>query len=247
MKLKIRKLEFHQKILLFIFLLLVLNCVLFIITGYLNFHLDKLFSNYKIVINHLTIPKSSVIIAPIIEEIIKFVGYGILLLFNLKILSKLEYASKRKFLNKYLIIAFLISAGGFGLFEGVIHNVGFNRLCFIAFISLNTLIHITYSIYPFILGRKYRNWFICFLPIAMLLHAFHNFLIGIVWDNKWVTVIMVTIFLLPILVLKHKHWHTIIEKIYSIKFKNHKRANRFLYLIFFIIYVYIFFCCLLAF
>lgn len=247
MKHKKRKIIHYEKILIFIFLLLILSCILFIIAGNLNYHFDNLFSKYIIIVKDIAIPKTSVMIAPIVEETIKFVGYVVLLFFNLKIISKLGYASKRKFLNDYLSVAFLISAGGFGLFEGAIHNAGFNRLCFIAFISLNMLVHITYSIYPFLLGRKYHNWFICFLPIGILLHAFHNFLIDLVWDNKWVTVLMVTVFLLPILLLERKNWYKIFEKFYNVKVEDFKKANRIFYLIFVVVFVYIFLCCLFAF
>lgn len=247
MRHKKRKLKNPEKKLIFIFFLLVLSCIIFVIAGNLNSYFDNMFSKYQIIVKDLAIPKTSVIIAPIVEETIKLVGYVILLFFNLKIISKIGYASKRKFLNDYLPVAFLISAGGFGLFEGAIHNAGFNRLCFIAFISLNTLVHITYSIYPFLLGRKYHNWFICFLPIAILLHAFHNFLIDLVWDNKWVTVLMVTVFLLPILVLERKNLYKIFEKVYSTKVGDFKKANRIFYLIFVVVFVYIFLCCLLAF
>ena len=181
-------------------LILVLFCfIMFLLTGHLNSDLNNMFSNYRIVFQSLKLPIFGVVIAPITEEIVKFVGYSIIFLFGMRFITKLNYSSKKKFRNDYLIIAFLISAGSFGFYEGVIHNSASGVMCFISFISLNTMVHITYSIYPYLLGRRYNNLFFLFLPIGMLLHSFHNLIIENVWDNKWVTFIMVTSLLLPII------------------------------------------------
>ncbi len=245
---KKRELTRSQKKLIFYYSLLLISCTLWIIAGVVNTGFDTIFSNYSIVIDSLSVPKISVMIAPIVEECIKFAGYGILFLFSLKLISKLEYASKEDFFNDNFVIAFLISTGGFGFVEGFSHNLGFGTICFIAFISLNTFIHITFSIYPFILGRKYRNWFVCFLPIAMLLHAVHNFMIDVVWNNKWVTFSMVTIFFIPILFLERKNLYRLLDKLeLSKKVENPRKANITLMLLFLLIYIYIFLCCWLRF
>ena len=226
----------------FLYFLFFWSLFLFLIAAVLNSGLDALFSQYSLVlINGTIIPRASVEIAPVVEEIIKLLGYSILFFIPLSSINKLEYHSKKEFLDKMLFPAFLISAGVFGFFEGFIHNLGFNKVCFIAFFSLNTLIHITYSIYPFILGRKYRNRFYVFLPIAMLLHATHNFILNMIWDNKWVTFAMVTIFLVPLVFLERNNLAETAKRLLPII------TERVILVAFVIIYVYIFLCCLLAF
>lgn len=169
--------------------------LVFSIAAILNGAFNDLTSKYSIIIRGLDIPRLGVIIAPIVEEVIKFLGYAIIFLFPLKISKSLGYKNKSEFVSDYLPIAFLFSVGLFGVYEGVYKNINFSSFCILSFVILQSLTHITYSIYPLILGRKYNNWFVCFLPIAILLHAVHNFMIEVVRDNKWVTFTMVTIFL----------------------------------------------------
>lgn len=240
--------SFENKKLILYISLIILAGILFIFAGYINIGFNNLLSNFNIVISGITIPKLSVIIAPIVEEIIKLVGYGILFLFSVKLISILGYKSKKDFLNNNLIVAFIISAGVFGFIEGAEHNPGVSFYYFYGFVFLNTLIHITYSIYPFIFGRKYGNCFICFLPIAILLHSVHNFMIDVVWNNKWVTFAVVTIFLAPLLVLERKNLFSPVEKfMLPRKIKDKRKANVILSLAFILIHIYIFLCCLLAF
>lgn len=205
-----------------------------------NTLLDK-YWYISLVLDSVSINKTSVIVAPIVEEIIKFAGYGVILFVDFNVMFKLGYNSKKEFIEHNIPIFFILSAGIFGLQEGIEHNAGFCIYCLWGFVFLNALIHITYSIYPYIFGRKYANRFIYFLPIAMLLHSVHNFMIDTVWDNKWVTFVMVTIFLLPLVILERK------SLVNLIKGKNERRKRIFLTSIFVIIYVYIFLCCLLAF
>jgi len=240
---KVRKkdLSKEDKKLILYLLFFAVSSFLYYFAGVINTGFNNLLSNYSFVINEITIPKVGVLIAPIVEESIKLFGYVILFLFSLNFISKLDYNSKKDFLNENLAVAFLISAGGFGFLEGISHNLGFNKLCFIAFIFLNTLIHITYSIYPFILGRRYNNWFVVFLPIAILLHATHNFILEVFWNNKWVTFAMTLIFLVPLLILIRKDIRNVIGVLLP------KINKNILLGIFIIIYIYIFLCCLLAF
>ncbi|MBU4502259.1 MAG: hypothetical protein KKA79_06690 [Nanoarchaeota archaeon] len=186
-----------------VFLVVIIGA-LFYLAGHLNvFFTDVFLSKFSVKINNIVFDFNetrSVIIAPIIEETIKFIGYGVIFLIPFKFLQS-KYRSKKEFINKNIVYAFLISAGLFGFLEGCFHN-GHIRIGFYLYVLLNVCIHSTYSLYPFILGRRYRNWFICFLPIAITLHALHNFLILFIWDNKWVTFIMVTVFLVPFMVLE---------------------------------------------
>jgi hypothetical protein len=79
----------------------------------------------------------------------------------------------------------------------------------------------------------------------MLLHSVHNFVIGVFWNNKWVTFSMVILFLLPIMILKRKRICQIILKIFNCK--NARKMKITLTSLFILIYIYIFLCCLLAF
>ncbi|KYK22896.1 hypothetical protein AYK24_08240 [Thermoplasmatales archaeon SG8-52-4] len=230
------------------YLILISFCsVLFFLAGFLNSYFDNLLSRYLIVIKYLKIPFLSVVIAPIIEEIVKFLGYAVIYLIGIKLITDLNYNSKREFRNDYLIVAFLISAGGFGLFEGIVNNQNFGLLCLISFVSLNLMVHITYSIYPFIFGRKYKNWFFLFLPIGMILHSVHNFVIENVIDNKWVTFVIVTAFLLPIIFMERKNLYKIIERFIFTNFKEPKKINRIIIILFALLYFYIFLCVWLRF
>ena len=230
------------------YLILILFCsFLFFLTGYMNLYFDNILSRYLIVIKYMKIPFLAVVIAPITEEIVKFLGYIFIYIISIKLVTGLNYSSKKEFRNDYLIIAFLISAGGFGFFEGIEHNQGFGLMCLVPFVSLNMMVHITYSIYPFMFGRRYNNWFFLFLPIGMLLHSVHNFVIENVLDNKWVTLTMVTAFLLPIIFVERKNLYKIIERFLFIKFKNSKKANRIIISLFAILYLCIFLCVWLRF
>lgn len=243
-----KEFSLSDKRLIFYFFLFVFCYILFGITSSLNIGINELFEHYSISINGLNIPKLSVLIAPIVEECIKLTGYGIIFFFNFNRYFKLEHTSKKDFVNDNLTVAFLISAGGFGFFEGVMHNAGFGISCFIAFIFLNTLIHVTYSIYPYILGRRYKNWFICFLPIGILLHAIHNFFIDVIWDNKWITFTMTLIFLVPIIILEREKFYQLFLKINPVeKYKNSRKATIILTILLVILFIYIFLCCWLRF
>ena len=234
----------HQ---IFFYILLLVSALMFIFGAFFNTYFKEVFSNYQIVIQQLRVPLLEVVNAPIDEEIVKFLGYAFIYIFGIGFIRRIGYASKKKLRNDYLVIGFLISAGGFGLFEGVINNAGFGYWCLIGFIGLNTLIHITFSIYPFILGRKYGNLFFLFLPIAMVLHSVHNFIIGNVWDNKWVTLTMVTFLLLPIIIMERSHFYKIIERLLFIKFAKPKRVNFILSISFGLLYLYIVLCVWLRF
>jgi RsiW-degrading membrane proteinase PrsW (M82 family) len=230
------------------YIFFILFCyVLFLFVGSLNSYFDNLLSRYLILIKFLKIPFLSVVIAPITEEIIKFLGYAIIYITGIRLITALDYNSKKEFRNDYLIVAFLISTGCFGFFEGVSHNRGFGLICLVPFVSLNMMAHITYSIYPYILGRRYNNWFILFLPIGMLLHSVHNFVIDNILDNKWVTFTMVTAFLLPIIGMENKNLYKIIERLLFLSFKNSKRSNRIIIGVFAILYLGIFLCVWLSF
>jgi hypothetical protein len=230
------------------YLILILFCsFIFFLTGYMNLYFDNILSRYLIVIKYMKIPFLAVVIAPITEEIVKFLGYIFIYIISIKLVTGLNYSSKKEFRNDYLIIAFLISAGGFGFFEGIEHNQGFGFACLVPFVSLNMMVHITYSIYPFMFGRRYNNWFFLFLPIGMLLHSVHNFVIENVLDNKWVTFTMVTAFLLPIFFVERKNLYKIIERFLFIKFKNSKKVNRIITSLFTILYLCIFLCVWLRF
>ena len=231
----------------FILSLFLLGYLWIVIAGSLNEFFCNTLSSYSIIIQGLKVPFCGIVIAPIDEEIVKFFGYAIIYLIGIGLINALGYNSKKEFRNDYMIIFFLFSAGGFGFYEGVIKNSIFGSLSFIAFISLNTLAHITYSIYPYILGRRYKNMFIIFLPVAMLLHSVHNFVIGNMWDNKWVTFTMVTALLLPIIVMERKNFYKIVERLFFDKFKNPKKANFVLSILFIFLYIYIFLCVWLRF
>jgi len=227
--------------------LILISILPFLLGASLNTFFDNILSNQRIVIQSLRIPFGSVVIAPINEEIVKFLGYAAIYIFGLKFINSLGYKSKKKFRDDYLLIAFLISAGGFGFYEGLHKNVQFGLWCLYGFIVLNMLIHVTYSIYPYILGRKYNNWFFLFLPIGMLLHSVHNFIITNVLDDKWVTFTMVTFLLLPIVFLERKKFYKIIERIFFDKFKNPKKANLLLSIFFILFFIYIVLCIILRF
>jgi hypothetical protein len=109
------------------------------------------------------------------------------------------------------------------------------------------MIHITFSIYPYLLGRKYKNLFIIFLPVGMLIHSFHNFVIMYIWDNKWVTFTMVTALLLPIIFMERKNFYKILERFAFNTLKSPKKANRNIILLFVLLYCYIFLCVWLRF
>jgi hypothetical protein len=231
----------------FYLVLILISIFPYMIGASLNTFFVNMLSDQRIVIQSLRIPFGSVVIAPINEEIVKFLGYATIYIFGLRFLNSLGYKSKKKFRDDYLLIAFLISAGGFGFYEGLYKNIQFGLWCLCSFTVLNMLIHVTYSIYPYILGRKYNNCFFLFLPIGMLLHSIHNFIITNVLDDKWVTFTMVTFLLLPIVVLERKKFYKIIERIFFDKIKNSKKANLILSIIFILFLIYIFLCILLRF
>ena len=224
----------------FIYFFIVLSLCLLMVGVIINNYFNGIFSNYCIVIQSLRIPFLGVVIAPIDEELIKCIGYCSIYLVGIRVITAIGYNSKKEFRNDYLSIWFLASAGGFGFLEGMNNNFGFGSLCFIAFISLNTLAHITYSIYPYLLGRRYNNMFVLFLPIGMLLHSVHNFVIDNIWDNKWVTFTMVTALLLPIIFMERTKLYNIVERLLFINFDTPQKTNLVLYLLFISLYIYIF-------
>ena len=240
-----KNLPIEERKKLFYTFLFVISAFLFCLTGLINHYLGNIvFPEHETIINNVKIDAPAVIIAPITEEIIKLLGYGIIFLFNFNKFFRLNYKNKSNFIADNLLLAFFISAGGFGFFEGF-KNARFIftcPFCIPSFIILNILIHITYSIYPLIVGKCYRNCFVAFLPIAMLLHSVHNFILGVFWDNKWVTFIMVTIFLLPLLIINRKETFSFLRR-YFLK----KLTNKQIFLLLLLIYFYIFLCCLLAF
>jgi hypothetical protein len=224
--------------------------LVYLLAGPLNFVFDTLTSQLNNLFSNLNIPKTGVLIAPVVEESLKMFGYSILFLLPVKFSKRLGYDSKSEFIKDYLIIAFLFSAGLFGFFEGIGKNILFCPVCVPSFVILQSLVHITYSIYPFILGIKYRNCFVCFLPIAILLHAVHNFIIGVFYDNKWVTFAIVIIFLIPFMIIERKQILLFCKKHIQniVIFLKKSRYNKHLLtLSFIIIFVYIFLCCLFAF
>ena len=227
--------------------LIILSIFLWFLGGALNSYFNGILSPYRIVIQDLKIPFLGVVIAPINEELVKFIGYMAVYVFGKRLINALGYKTKKKFIDDYLLIAFIISAGGFGLFEGIGHNLGWGSLCFIAFISLNAFIHMTFSIYPYILGRKYHNQFLLFLPLGMLLHSVHNFIIDFIWDNKWVTFMMITILFLPIVFFERKNFYLIMERAVFEKIANPGRSNLILSILFISLYVFIFLCVWLRF
>jgi hypothetical protein len=246
MKLTVKQKQklWHQ---IFFYILLLVSALMFIFGALFNTYFKEMFSTYQIVIQELRVPLLCIVIAPINEEIVKFIGYAFIYLFGISFIRRIGYASKKKFRNDYLIIGFLISVGGFGLFEGVIHNAGFGYWCFYGFVGLNMMIHITFAIYPYILGRRYGNMFFLFLPIAMVLHSVHNFIIGNIWDNKWVTLTMVTFLLLPIIIIERTKFYRIVERLFFIKFNKPKRVNLILSISFGLLYLYIVLCVWLRF
>ena len=89
--------------------------------------------------------------------------------------------------------------------------------------------------------------FILFLPIGMLLHSVHYFIIGHIWNNKWVTFTMVTALLLPIIFMERKNLYKIYERVAFTKLKDLKRANRIIIVLFAVLYCYIILCVWLRF
>jgi drug/metabolite transporter superfamily protein YnfA len=240
-----RPLTVEDKRMLFVSLFFFWSIILFVLAAIVNTGLDSVSSSYVFVMKNGTIiPRLSVVIAPVIEELVKWFGYALLLVFPLRFVLKLGYPTKNEFIDEWVFVAFLLIVGGFGFFEGLSNNSSmiFRCVpCYIAFVLLNALIHLTYSVYPFVFGRKYRNWFVVFLPIAIMLHAVHNFIIDTVWDNKWVTFTMVTMLLLPLLVLERKQVWRLMNCTEKQK-RKHVLVGLGL-----LGYSYIFFCCLFAF
>jgi len=225
-----------------ILLLLLISFVIFYLAGLINSGLKYLLSDFSLISNEIKIDMFGVIIAPIVEETLKFLGYSIIFLYAFNDKFRLGYWDKFEFADDYLGIAFVFSVGIFGFSEGIAKNIVFNPLCLVSFVLLNIFIHITYSIYPFILGRSYNNQFLFFLPIAILLHSVHNFILTSLWNNKWVTFTMVTIFLLPVLFVIRTKVLSFINKYSPFKINNSQ-----IVIIFSVIYLSIFLCCLLAF
>jgi len=247
---KKRELTIEEKRRFFYIFLFAVGVLVFYIAAMINTIINDLTSQHIVVVSGLEIPKLGVLIAPVVEECLKMFGYAIIFLLPRSYSQKLGYNSKSEFINNYIVIAFLFSVGLFGVLEGMGKNIFFCPICFLSFVFLQSLIHITYSLYPFILGRRYRNWFVCFLPIAILLHAIHNFIIEVFYDNKWVTFAMVMIFLVPFILLEWKNISSFCKKHITAMF-NFLKKSRFkkhiLLLLFILMLVYIFLCCLLAF
>lgn len=197
----------RHRLIVFYYLIFFWCGFLFFLTGLLNPFLTKLFSEeYTAFVNNIHIGQDEIMgifTAPILEEIVKFIGYGII--FFIPSYFWRWYNSKEEFINDHIMFAFLISIGLFGFMEGISHNSPkYGFIFFWMYVLLNICIHMTYSIYPFILGRCYSNWFIVFLPIAMLFHVIHNFILNFLWDNKWVTFTMFSIFFIPLMIVKRK-------------------------------------------
>lgn len=214
---------------------------IFLIIPILNTVIDKFLTPYSLIINDININKASVIIAPIVEEILKFMSYFIIFLVDFNKIFDLGYNSKKEFINDNIGIIFILSVGAFGLQEGMSHNTSYPIVYLWAFWILNSLIHITYSAYPFLFGKKYNNSFLFFLPIGMLLHSVHNFIIDHLWDNKWVTFSMVVIFLLPLVFLERSNIVGIFRK------GNPKKVKVVLAIISIVIFIYIFLSLFFAF
>jgi len=186
-----------------------------------------------------------IFIAPIVEELFKFFGYYLIILFGNHMYKYLNYNSKKEFVDDNILWAFVIIVSLFGGMEGFSHNIRFGLYYLPAFVILNILAHFTYSVYPYVFGREHNNKFFYFLPIAIILHTIHNFIISYIWDNKFVTLTIVTAFLIPILIWKRD---ALIKHIIKyISFKNPHRAKIFLTTVFIIIYFYIILSCIFAF
>jgi hypothetical protein len=149
------------------------------------------------------------------------------------------YKTRDKFIQKHLVFFFLLSTFMFGFVEGFINNsyaVKFGLVAFYSYILLNIFIHTTYSFYPFILGKKFKNCFMCFLPIGILLHAVHNLIIKVFWNNKWVTFIGVTFLFYPFLILESKNIVYLFGK-YMKFLKTNKQKTILIYLVLVISYI----------
>ena len=90
---------------LFILFLFLFTSLMILLVAPLNSYFNNLFTSYRIVILTLRIPLLSVVIAPINEEIVKFLGYAVIYIFGMRWITALNYSSKKKFRNDYLIIA----------------------------------------------------------------------------------------------------------------------------------------------
>lgn len=241
---KISKWYERNKTLVFFYTMLALWAAIFLFVPAINTLLKNLFSDVNLYVDKIRIDNLGVIVAPVVEESFKMLAYSVIFLADFNKIFNLGYKSKKEFINNNIGIIFLLSVGLFGLQEGISHNLGYSAIYLWAFWILNTLIHITYSVYPFIFGRKYKNYFICFLPIAILLHSVHNFLIIHAWDNKWITFGMVTIFLLPLIFLERKKILMLFRKLKKI---NQNRIKFYLIVLSIIFYLYIFLSLFLAF
>ena len=232
-----------------IFYLVLLSIALPIITiaSYINYFIYS-FVGGCVTIYGVRFDIQAVIAAPVVEELLKFFGYGIIFFIDFNRVFKLEYKSKENFIRDTVGIAFLISVATFGFWEGMFNNASFPLKYFYAFIFLNVFIHITYSIYPLVMGMRwgYRK-VICFIPIAMVLHALHNFIITSIWDNKWVTFSMVTLFLIPIIILKRKSILSLISRLPAFRLVNPSNLKICVLLILVLVYIYIILCCTFAF
>jgi hypothetical protein len=234
-----------KKILVFYIIVYFWCVVLFgFITPHLNvFFRNTFFSGYHLVVKEASFNSDvlgSIFVAPIVEETLKMSVYLILFLGSYRFFKD-KYESRDLFINRHLVFFFLLSTFMFGFMEGIINNanaVKFGMVSFYSYVLLNIYIHTTYSFYPFILGKNFRYCFVCFLPIGILLHAVHNLVINVFWDDKWLTFIFVTFLLFPFIILERKNIVNFFGR-YMNCFKTVKQKVIFIYSILIISYIFI--------
>ena len=234
-----------EKVLLFYILVYFWCFILFgFITPHLNvFFRNTFFSGYHLVVKEASFNSDvlgSIFVAPVIEEVMKMSVYLILFLGSYRFFKD-KYESKDVFIKRHLVFFFLLSTFMFGFMEGIINNanaVKFGMVSFYSYVLLNIYIHTTYSFYPFILGKKFRYCFICFLPIGILLHGVHNLIIKVFWDDKWVTFLFVTFLLFPFIILERKNIVNLFGK-YMRRLESHKQKAYLIYLTIIVSYIII--------
>lgn len=119
----------------------------------------------------------TVIITPFVEEFLKFFGYGIIFLINVKTLTekaklKFRYNSNEEFIVKNAFWMSLTIGLVFGILEGIIHNIFLNKP--LIEVLPHAVTHIIFIIIPVILWMTYRKNIILFLPFAIFLHFINN-------------------------------------------------------------------------
>ena len=119
----------------------------------------------------------NVIVTPIVEEILKFVGYGYIFLIDFKRIStrkkiRFNYESNHEFIIRNILWMAVVIGITFGVIEGILYYLDTNKP--LIEILPHASIHVMFIVTPIMWWFIFRKKILFFLPVAIIMHMLSN-------------------------------------------------------------------------